>query len=254
MHINTNPSEVCSVKLWEFGRFPCSFRCRSVWIRKLVAVRVVALDTSGPIATNCGYVLVLRPGRKDRPDCPPPHAVCCATTASSRACLVWGFPRLVFLTAELSSLGTPPTLDLTVCMWRSNRWLNEGRTEKQRKEKRWHVSATEQATSTCTPATSWNLLEKELPVVITLRLPTRFQFPRLSVCIIVTMCSEVGRGREGGRERERSGSDGLQSVARDSLEANWLEGPHWTKDMGVRTYLQLRLSSALDLHQNAQTH
>ena len=37
--------------------FPCSFRCRSVWIRKLVAVRVVAFDTSGPMATNCGDVV-----------------------------------------------------------------------------------------------------------------------------------------------------------------------------------------------------
>ena len=124
MHINTNPSEVCSEKLWELGRFPCSFRCRSVWILKLVAVLVVALDTSSPIATNCGDVLVLRPRRKERPLGPPPHVVCCATTASSRACRGWGFPRLVCLTAEPSSLGTPPTLDVTVCMWRSNRWLN----------------------------------------------------------------------------------------------------------------------------------
>ena len=182
MHINTNPSEVCSVKLWELGRFPCSFRCRSVWIRKLVAVRVVALDTSGPIATNCGDVLVLRPRRKERPEGPPPYVVCCATTASSRACRGWGFPRLVCLTAEPSSLGTPPTLDVMVCMWRSNRWLNKGRTEKQRKEKRWRVSATEQATSTCTPTTSWNLLEEELPVVITPCLPTRFQVSTGCLC------------------------------------------------------------------------
>ena len=65
MHINRNPGEVCCVKLWELGRFPCSFRCRSVWNRKLLAVRVVALDTSRPTATNmwdCG----LRWGREGR--------------------------------------------------------------------------------------------------------------------------------------------------------------------------------------------
>ena len=28
------------------------------------------MDTSGPIATNCGDVLVLRPGRKERPKGP----------------------------------------------------------------------------------------------------------------------------------------------------------------------------------------
>ena len=82
-------------------------------------MRVVALDTSGPIATNCGNVLVLRPRRKEWPKGPPHHVVCCATTASSRACLGWGFEfsGLVCLTAEPFSLGTPPT----VCMWRSNR-------------------------------------------------------------------------------------------------------------------------------------
>ena len=57
MHINTNPSDVCSVKLQELGRFPCSFRCRSVWNRKLVAVRVVALATN---VWDCG----LRWGRE----------------------------------------------------------------------------------------------------------------------------------------------------------------------------------------------
>ena len=73
-----------------------------------------------------GCVIVLRPRRKERPKGPPPHAVWRATTASSRACHGWGFPRLVSFTAEPSSLGTPPTLDVTVCMWRStgNRWLN----------------------------------------------------------------------------------------------------------------------------------
>ena len=35
-------------------RLHCPLHCRSVWIRKLVAVRMVALDTSGPMATNCG--------------------------------------------------------------------------------------------------------------------------------------------------------------------------------------------------------
>ena len=65
MHINTNPSEVCSVKLWELGRFPCSFCFLTVWNHKLVAVRVVALDTSRPMATDmwdCG----LRWGREGR--------------------------------------------------------------------------------------------------------------------------------------------------------------------------------------------
>ena len=58
-HMYTNPGEVCIVKLSELGRFPCSFRCRSVWIRKLVAVRVVVWDTSGPMTTNfnCGDVI-----------------------------------------------------------------------------------------------------------------------------------------------------------------------------------------------------
>ena len=121
MHINTNPCEVCSVKLRGLGRFPCSFRCRSVWIRKLVAVRVVALDTSGPMVPNCGDVLVLRPGRKERPKGPPPQVACYTTTASSRTCRGRGFPRLVCLTAQPFSLGTLPTLDVTVCMWRSNK-------------------------------------------------------------------------------------------------------------------------------------
>ena len=34
---------------------------------------MVALDTSGPMATNCGDVSVLRPRRKKRPKGPPPH-------------------------------------------------------------------------------------------------------------------------------------------------------------------------------------
>ena len=79
-------------------------------------MRVVALDTSGLIATNCGDVLVLRPRRKERPKFPPPHVVCCALTASSRTCRSWGFPRLVCLTPEPSGLGTPPTLDVTPCV------------------------------------------------------------------------------------------------------------------------------------------
>ena len=107
MHINANGSEVCSVKLWELGRLRCSFRCRSVWIRKPVVVRVVGLDTSRPMATNMWGVLVLRRGRKERPQGPPPHVACCTTTASSCTCRGWGFPRLDCLTAELSRLGTP---------------------------------------------------------------------------------------------------------------------------------------------------
>ena len=69
--INTNSSEVSVAWSCEsLDSFPCSFRCRSVWIRKLVAVRVVVLDTSGPMATNCGDVWVLRPGKKERPKSP----------------------------------------------------------------------------------------------------------------------------------------------------------------------------------------
>ena len=37
---------------------------------------------------------MLRPGRKERPEDPPPHVTCYTTTASSRTCRGWGFPRL----------------------------------------------------------------------------------------------------------------------------------------------------------------
>ena len=78
---------------------------------------MVALDTSGPMATNCGDVLVLRPRRKKRPKGPSPHVTCYTTTLVA----VGGFQRLVCLTAEPSSLGTPHALDVTVCMWRNSR-------------------------------------------------------------------------------------------------------------------------------------
>ena len=43
-----------AVKLWEIGRCSLFFPCRSAWMRKLVAVRVVVLHTSGAMAMNCG--------------------------------------------------------------------------------------------------------------------------------------------------------------------------------------------------------
>ena len=108
MHINTNPSEVCSVKLWELGRFPWSFRCHSVWNRKLVAVRVVALDTSHPMATNmwdCG----LRWGRGGRSGLRALHLTLRATRRRALVLVAVGasLARLDCLTAEPSSLGTP---------------------------------------------------------------------------------------------------------------------------------------------------
>ena len=50
----------------------------------------MALDTSGPMATNCGDVFVLRPGKKERPKGLLPHVACC-TTASFLTCRGWGF-------------------------------------------------------------------------------------------------------------------------------------------------------------------
>ena len=82
---------------------------------------MIAFDTSGPMATHCGDVLSLRPRRKKWPKGPPPHVACYTTTVSSRTCHGGGFPSLICLTAEPCSLGTPHKLDVTVCMWRSNR-------------------------------------------------------------------------------------------------------------------------------------
>ena len=48
-----------------FDGFPCSFRCRSVWIWKLMNVRLIVLDTSGPIATNCGDVLAVEARKEE---------------------------------------------------------------------------------------------------------------------------------------------------------------------------------------------
>ena len=76
---------------------------------------------SDDMATNCGDVFLLRPRTKERPKGPPPHVVCYPTTASSRTCRGWSFPRLVCLTAEPFSLGTKPMPDVTLCMRRSNR-------------------------------------------------------------------------------------------------------------------------------------
>ena len=52
-----NPAKFVACSCETLDGFPCSFCCHCVWIRKLVAVRVVALDTSGPMATSCGDVL-----------------------------------------------------------------------------------------------------------------------------------------------------------------------------------------------------
>ena len=84
--------------------------------------------TSGPMATTCGDVVSAEAGKEalERPKVPPPHVVCRTTTVISCTSDGWGFPRLDCLTAEPSSLGTPPALHVgvIVCMWRSNRWLN----------------------------------------------------------------------------------------------------------------------------------
>ena len=47
-----------------FGGFPCLFHCHSVWIRKLVAVRVVVLDTSGPTAMSYEDVVSAETGKE----------------------------------------------------------------------------------------------------------------------------------------------------------------------------------------------
>ena len=102
MHINKNLSGVFSVKLWELEHFPCSVRCRSAWIRELVDVRVVVLDSSRPMATKCGMWLVLGQGRSGL------YLMSwCTTTASSRLFRGSGFPSMNCLTAEPSSLWTP---------------------------------------------------------------------------------------------------------------------------------------------------
>ena len=91
-----------------FDGFPWTFRCRSVWIHKLVAVRVAMLDTSGPTATSCGDVVSAEAGKEG------------AAWWSSTWCGVLhddgelsflsrlGLPKVVdCLPAEPSSLGTP---------------------------------------------------------------------------------------------------------------------------------------------------
>ena len=56
---------------------------------------------------HVGLWFALRPGRKERPKGRPTHVACYTMTTSSRTCRGWCFPRLVCLTAEPSSLGTP---------------------------------------------------------------------------------------------------------------------------------------------------
>ena len=111
------PSKVCSVKLWELGRF--LFVSLSLCLDPAQA-RVVALDTSGPMTTNCGDGSVLRPRRLERPK-RIIHLMSRSTRRRrARTCCGWGFPRLDCLTAEPSSLGTPPIVHRP----RSWRWTS----------------------------------------------------------------------------------------------------------------------------------